>query len=75
LKGESHAFCKYSDSAEALTINKVCGSGLKAMMIGADAIRLGDAQIVIVGGMENMSMIPYALPAARFGMRIGPSFP
>lgn len=65
-------YANIPDSAEALTINKVCGSGLKAMMIGADAIMLGDSQIVIAGGMENMSMVPYALPAARFGMRMGP---
>ncbi|MCK4508925.1 MAG: thiolase family protein [Desulfuromonadales bacterium] len=59
------------DSAAALTINKVCGSGLKAIMLGADAIRLGDSDVVIAGGMENMSMAPYALPAARYGMRMG----
>jgi acetyl-CoA C-acetyltransferase len=60
-----------SDSAAALTINKVCGSGLKAIMLAADAIRLGDSDVVIAGGMENMSMAPYALPAARYGMRMG----
>lgn len=65
-------YANIPDSTDALTINKVCGSGLKAMMIGADAIRLGDAQIVIAGGMENMSMVPYALPAARYGFRMGP---
>jgi acetyl-CoA C-acetyltransferase len=59
------------DGADALTINKVCGSGLKAMMLAADAIRLGDADVVIAGGMENMSLAPYALPAARYGMRFG----
>jgi acetyl-CoA C-acetyltransferase len=59
------------DSAAALTINKVCGSGLKAIMLGADAIRLGDSDVVIAGGMENMSLAPYALPAARYGMRMG----
>jgi acetyl-CoA C-acetyltransferase len=59
------------DSSGALTINKVCGSGLKAMMLAADAIRLGDADVVIAGGMENMSLAPYALPAARYGMRMG----
>jgi acetyl-CoA C-acetyltransferase len=59
------------DSAAALTINKVCGSGLKAIMLGADAIRLGDSEVVIAGGMENMSLAPYALPAARTGMRMG----
>ncbi|PLX99501.1 MAG: acetyl-CoA C-acyltransferase [Desulfuromonas sp.] len=59
------------DSVHAMTINKVCGSGLKAQMLAADAIRLGDAQIVIAGGMENMSQAPYLLPAARFGQRLG----
>ena len=59
------------DSVGALTINKVCGSGLKAIMLGADAIRLGDSDVVIAGGMESMSLAPYALPAARYGMRLG----
>ena len=59
------------DSVAALTINKVCGSGLKAVMLGADSIRLGDSQIVLAGGMENMSLSPYALPDARYGMRMG----
>ena len=59
------------DSVPALTINKVCGSGLKAMMLAADAIRVGDDQIAIAGGMENMSLSPYTLPAARYGMRMG----
>lgn len=59
------------DEVPALTINKVCGSGLKAIMLGADAIRLGDSQLVIAGGMENMSLAPYTLPDARFGMRMG----
>lgn len=61
------------DGIPALTINKVCGSGLKAMMLGADSIRLGDDELVIAGGMENMSLTPYALPAARYGMRMGNS--
>jgi acetyl-CoA C-acetyltransferase len=64
-------FAGLPDTIPALTINKVCGSGLKAMMLGADAIRLGDASVVISGGMENMSLAPYTLPAARFGMRMG----
>ena len=59
------------DGISAMTINKVCGSGLKAMMLGADSIRLGDDELVIAGGMENMSLIPYALPNARYGMRMG----
>lgn len=64
-------FAEIPDSAAAMTINKVCGSGLKAMMLAADAIRLGDSDVVIAGGMENMSLAPYALPAARYGMRMG----
>ncbi len=59
------------DSVPALTINKVCGSGLKAIMLGAGSIRLGDAEIVLAGGMENMSQAPYALPKARNGYRMG----
>lgn len=61
------------DSIPAMTINKVCGSGLKAIMLAADGIRLGDDQIAIAGGMENMSITPYALPKARHGMRLGNS--
>lgn len=64
-------FAGLPDTTPALTINKVCGSGLKAMMLAADAIKLGQAQLVIAGGMENMSLAPYALPAARYGMRMG----
>jgi len=59
------------DSVHAMTINKVCGSGLKAIMLAADSIQLGNSQIVIAGGMENMSQAPYALPKARFGQRLG----
>src|SRR5258708_2198202 len=55
----------------ALTINKVCGSGLKAVMLASQAVRLGEAQIVVAGGMENMSRAPYLLPGARDGLRIG----
>jgi len=53
-----------------ITVNKVCGSGLKAVMLGAQAIAVGDADIVIAGGMENMSMAPYYLDKARFGYRM-----
>ena len=59
------------DSVHAMTINKVCGSGLKAVMLAADTIRLGDATCVIAGGMESMSLAPYALPALRTGQRMG----
>ena len=59
------------DSAGAMTINKVCGSGLKSLMLGAQAIACGDAEIVLAGGMESMSMAPYAVPSARYGQRMG----
>jgi acetyl-CoA C-acetyltransferase len=59
------------DSTHAMTINKVCGSGLKSIMLGADSIRLGESSIVIAGGMENMSMAPYFLKKARNGYRMG----
>ena len=59
------------DSVHAMTINKVCGSGLKAIMLAADSIQLGNSQVVIAGGMENMSQAPYALQKARFGQRLG----
>jgi len=57
---------------ECLTINKVCGSALKAVMLAAQAIQTGDADVVVAGGMENMSMAPYYLEKARFGYRMGP---
>jgi len=60
-----------SDSTPAMTINKVCGSGLKALMLGAGSIRLGDADIVVAGGMENMSLAPYLLGKGRYGYRMG----
>src|SRR2546425_7496140 len=55
----------------AMTINKVCGSGLKAVALAAQAIKLDDADIVVAGGMENMSRAPYLLEKARFGYRMG----
>jgi acetyl-CoA C-acetyltransferase len=55
----------------ALTVNKVCGSGLKATMLGAQAIKAGDADIILAGGMESMSNAPYLLPQARTGYRYG----
>jgi acetyl-CoA C-acetyltransferase len=55
----------------ALTINKVCGSGLKAVMLASQAIRLGDARIVVAGGMESMSRAPYLLQGAREGLKFG----
>ena len=59
------------DSVPAMTVNKVCGSGLKAVMLAAQAIRAGDADIVLAGGMESMSNAPYFLPKARTGYRLG----
>jgi acetyl-CoA C-acetyltransferase len=59
------------DSVGALTINKVCGSGMKAAMLGAALIRSGDAEVIVAGGMENMSRTPYLLPNARHGYRLG----
>jgi acetyl-CoA C-acetyltransferase len=55
----------------ALTINKVCGSGLKAVMLAAQGIATGEAEVVVAGGMESMSNAPYLLPKAREGMRLG----
>jgi acetyl-CoA C-acetyltransferase len=55
----------------AMTINKVCGSGLKAVMLAAQALRCGDADIVIAGGQENMSAAPHVLPGSRDGFRMG----
>jgi len=55
----------------ALTVNKVCGSGLKAVMLAAQGIATGDADVVVAGGMESMSNCPYLLPKAREGMRLG----
>ena len=55
----------------AMTINKVCGSGLKAIMLGAGSIALGDSHLLIAGGMENMSSAPFMLPKGRYGYRFG----
>jgi len=59
------------DSVECLTINKMCGSGLKAVMLATQAIQTGDAEIIIAGGMENMTQAPYLLPNGRGGHRLG----
>jgi acetyl-CoA C-acetyltransferase len=64
-------FAALPDTVAAMAINKVCGSGLKAVMLGADSIRLGDSGVVIAGGMENMSLAPYVLPKLRNGQRMG----
>ncbi len=59
-----------SKEAGAFTINKVCASGMKAVVLAAQAISSGDAEVILAGGMENMSLIPYSLPAARWGARM-----
>ncbi len=59
------------ETTPALTLNKVCGSGLKAVHLAVQAIRCGDAELVIAGGQENMSLSPYVLPKARTGLRMG----
>ncbi|MBW2107626.1 MAG: acetyl-CoA C-acetyltransferase [Deltaproteobacteria bacterium] len=60
-----------SHDVEALTINKVCGSGLKAVMLAAQAIMVNDADVVVAGGMENMNLAPYFLEKGRVGYRMG----
>ncbi len=59
------------DGTSATTINRVCGSGLKAIMLAAAEIRAGDAETVVAGGMESMNQAPYLVPGARFGLRLG----
>src|SRR5689334_3649748 len=60
-----------ADTTSATTINRVCGSGMKSIMLGAAEIRAGDADIVVAGGMENMNQGPYLLSKARYGYRLG----
>lgn len=64
-------FANLSDKTECMTINKMCGSGLKAVMLAHQAIQVGDAEIIIAGGQESMSNAPYLLQNARFGYRLG----
>ena len=64
-------FAGLPDTIAAYTVNKVCGSGLKAVMLAAQAIRAGDAEIVVAGGIESMSQAPYLLPGARTGFKYG----
>ena len=59
------------DTTPATTINRVCGSGLKAIMLAAAEIKAGDAEVVVAGGMESMNQAPFLLPGARFGLRLG----
>lgn len=64
-------FAGIPNKVPALTVNKVCGSGLKAVMLARQSILLDEASIVVAGGMESMSQAPYLLPSARVGMRMG----
>src|SRR6185503_6657555 len=59
------------NGTSATTINRVCGSGLKSIMLAAAEIRAGDAEVVVAGGMESMNGAPYLVPGARFGLRLG----
>jgi acetyl-CoA C-acetyltransferase len=68
---QASMFAGLPPATECTTVNKVCGSGLKAIMLGTQAILLGDAQIVVGGGMESMSNAPYLLDAARTGYKMG----
>ncbi|MCX7816767.1 MAG: acetyl-CoA C-acetyltransferase [Syntrophales bacterium] len=63
-------FAGLPEETNAITVNKVCASGMKAIALAAQAIKAGDAEVVIAGGMENMSMAPYILPNARWGYRM-----
>src|SRR5919109_477209 len=59
------------DTTSATTINRVCGSGMKSIMLAAAEIRAGDAEVAVAGGMESMNLAPYFLHNARFGYRLG----
>lgn len=68
---QASKFAGLPDKTIATTINKVCASGMKALMLGAQSIMLGHADVIVAGGMESMSNIPYYLPKARSGYRLG----
>lgn len=68
---QASIFAGLPKSVPCTTVNKVCGSGMKTVMMAAQAVRLGDANIVVAGGMESMSNAPYALEKARTGYRMG----
>tara|TARA_R100000963_G_scaffold12993_4_gene9391 strand:- start:3004 stop:4182 length:1179 start_codon:yes stop_codon:yes gene_type:complete len=68
---QTSIFAGLPDEVPAMTINKVCGSGLKAVHLGSQAIRCGEADVIIAGGQESMSLAPYVLPKARTGLRMG----
>ena len=69
---QSALYAGLKNSTQCMTINKVCGSGLKAIMLAQDSISLGRSDVIVAGGQENMSMVPYLLPKARAGLRLGP---
>ncbi|MDE0119910.1 MAG: thiolase family protein [Bdellovibrionales bacterium] len=69
---QSALYAGLKNTTQCMTINKVCGSGLKAVMLAQDSIALGRSDVVIAGGQENMSLTPYLLPKARVGLRLGP---
>ncbi|HEX4354534.1 MAG TPA: thiolase family protein, partial [Polyangiales bacterium] len=62
---------KVPEAVPAFTVNKACGSGMKATALGAQSIMLGDADVIVTGGMESMNRVPYALDRARTGYRLG----
>jgi len=68
---QASIFAGIPPTVGATTVNKVCGSGLKTVMLAAQAIKVGDGDIFVAGGMENMSLAPYMLPQARVGYRLG----
>ena len=68
---QASRFAGLPDSVTCTTVSKVCGSGMKAIMIGADQVALGRAAFVVAGGMESMTNAPYLLPKARGGYRLG----
>ncbi|MFA6457619.1 MAG: acetyl-CoA C-acetyltransferase [Bacteroidota bacterium] len=68
---QSALYAGLPPAVETMTVNKVCGSGLKAIMLASQAIALGDAEVIVAGGMESMSNAPYLIPQARYGYRYG----
>src|SRR4051812_26638790 len=68
---QASIFAGLPNTVPCTTLNKVCGSGLKAVMIAAQAIQSGNGDIAVAGGMESMSNVPYYLPTARTGLRMG----
>jgi len=71
---QASIFAGLPEETNAYTVNKVCASGMKAIALAAQAIKAGDAEAIIAGGMENMSQAPYSLPKARWGFRMDMPF-